>query len=825
MERNITQVMVIPEVPNVIPNQELYVYVPQATNSEKGIATFDETSLSVESGKVSVKEDFVKNLIFGDVRFSDKQDKNDPNIKSEADKPNTNVVEAINRNTDFRLGYKSRIETNEQDIDELDKQIQDLKDASISGVTWAGTIEINRAPSYNGVTYPAEDLALLNNAVKQVFGESAIPQSGYYVKWKYVNDVDNTIVVYIITYTDKWNKPDLQAPIQEAQNDNFGVIKGSETSDGVKIDIVNGEIRRIYNKKDSVQLGDFMNGVISGDQIVGKSKEAISAQTDANGTPIVDYALQENVYNKEQSDSRFLPISYNTIFYYSKNGLVDTLPVGQDPEFTVNIAGIHNETLVFDIKQVTDHLFTFNKNSSDVSNFYFVTNKDVTLKFRLVTNGIKSNVETALARDVSLNIPFQANVFTEVTFNTIYNELVDKYELKSGDILQKKLYVEVLRMDGTDAVTLQMYCNSTYQSTFQLSVKSTLVTYNAITKPKRIFISKTDFVKKNNGYEVDIPAYLHEQPLGEYMVNTYIKNDNNVECVSLQYSINTETGVITLYSAYPLDCILLIAFGEGRVVKQSVHLKDPNTLSDVNLDNVGSIIIQQTIAPTALTLPSPENASDTYKLYIVNSNDSTNNVTVNNRTIEPSKSLHFVWVGQWTIVSAVVNTDDVLYEPTGISLTEELETIRNSVEKNKTDNIANANSIKRLEQSQGGGSVTFENIYDGRTLVGQKSYIITVDLPTDKTAFILGYASVDGIVYSGDAAMNIYIGWAPTFNGEQNGTPYHTSVVLTKQINRATVPIMIGPVSNSNAIRVEIAEQSPRDVSFDAKLVLFMITA
>ena len=63
MEQNIVEDLVIPEVPKVIPNQEMYVYVPAATYENKGIANFDSNTLTVSNGKVSVKISFVDGKI------------------------------------------------------------------------------------------------------------------------------------------------------------------------------------------------------------------------------------------------------------------------------------------------------------------------------------------------------------------------------------------------------------------------------------------------------------------------------------------------------------------------------------------------------------------------------------------------------------------------------------------------------------------------------------------------------------------------------------------------------------------------------------------
>ena len=62
-EQNVIEVVVVPEVPKVVSNEEIYVYVPVATNDTKGIASFDDESINVLNGVVSVKDDYVNKLI------------------------------------------------------------------------------------------------------------------------------------------------------------------------------------------------------------------------------------------------------------------------------------------------------------------------------------------------------------------------------------------------------------------------------------------------------------------------------------------------------------------------------------------------------------------------------------------------------------------------------------------------------------------------------------------------------------------------------------------------------------------------------------------
>ena len=62
-EQNVIEVIVVPEVPKVVPDEEIYVYVPIATNDTKGIASFDEKSINVVAGVASVNDSYVNELI------------------------------------------------------------------------------------------------------------------------------------------------------------------------------------------------------------------------------------------------------------------------------------------------------------------------------------------------------------------------------------------------------------------------------------------------------------------------------------------------------------------------------------------------------------------------------------------------------------------------------------------------------------------------------------------------------------------------------------------------------------------------------------------
>ena len=59
MEYNLIETAVIPEVPKVIPNEQLYVYVPVATKDVAGIVLFDENDFDIVNGKVFLKNTYL----------------------------------------------------------------------------------------------------------------------------------------------------------------------------------------------------------------------------------------------------------------------------------------------------------------------------------------------------------------------------------------------------------------------------------------------------------------------------------------------------------------------------------------------------------------------------------------------------------------------------------------------------------------------------------------------------------------------------------------------------------------------------------------------
>lgn len=70
-EKNTVEVVTVPEVPKVLSNEALYIYVPQASHDTKGIASYDYKTLDIEDGVVSVKQKFLQEVIAGELWNAD----------------------------------------------------------------------------------------------------------------------------------------------------------------------------------------------------------------------------------------------------------------------------------------------------------------------------------------------------------------------------------------------------------------------------------------------------------------------------------------------------------------------------------------------------------------------------------------------------------------------------------------------------------------------------------------------------------------------------------------------------------------------------------
>ena len=104
-EQNIVNVMVIPDVPKVLPGEQLYVYVPKASFTSPGIIAYNDTQFRIDGNFLFIREDYVSSGVqqkidelkqYTDDELQLKQDKEDNNISLAQRPEQKSVVGAIN---------------------------------------------------------------------------------------------------------------------------------------------------------------------------------------------------------------------------------------------------------------------------------------------------------------------------------------------------------------------------------------------------------------------------------------------------------------------------------------------------------------------------------------------------------------------------------------------------------------------------------------------------------------------------------------------------------------------------------------------------------
>lgn len=104
-EQNIVNVMVIPDVPKVLPGEQLYVYVPKASFTFPGIIAYNNTQFRIDGNFLFIREDYVSPGVqqeidelkqYTDDKLQLKQDKEDNNISLAQRPAQKSVVGAIN---------------------------------------------------------------------------------------------------------------------------------------------------------------------------------------------------------------------------------------------------------------------------------------------------------------------------------------------------------------------------------------------------------------------------------------------------------------------------------------------------------------------------------------------------------------------------------------------------------------------------------------------------------------------------------------------------------------------------------------------------------
>ena len=398
-----------------------------------------------------------------------KQDKEDGGLTTES----KTVVGAINETNEKTIYNKNEIESNGENISDLQKRVGELEKITFTAENPIGRMVGNTLPSN-------EELSAFVLAQK---GRNPKSNDSIIFVWKIEGKTDRNFKYIYIDDTTLWDGYEIP-PIEEAGNGSLGLIAGTYNVGSDKdiiIDIVDGIINNIYYKNDN---GEYVNlrtkiniydtllkEIINGTQQVGK---ATSADNDSDGNKITTtYAKASNVYTKGESDNRFLPSTYTNVYYYSQNGLVDDVPTTPESgiQFTKTINTI-GETAFFECETQLKAVYNFNKNSLDSSELWLSASRDCIIGLKLITFvvDITTSFHTTLSTDLSGDIELKANTPKKVVIDSVYSDLAEK-EIKTeiGDYYYK--YLTIITKESEE-LTMDLYSNNIYPSTFRLNAQS-----------------------------------------------------------------------------------------------------------------------------------------------------------------------------------------------------------------------------------------------------------------------------------------------------------------------------------------------------------------
>ena len=547
----------------------------------------------------------------------------------------------------------------------------------------------------NGETLPTDEE--LNAYVEQVAGRAPKNSDVVIFILQITGQTDkNYKYIYSV---DGWNYYEIP-PMEVAENGSLGIVKGNygtEFNGNTQVDIVSGEIKNIFVKDNASanrNIREYLNvndekltKILNGQTIVPNAQKAIQ---DQNGNVIdTTYAKADNVYTKNESDNKFLPSTYTNIYYYSNQGIIDTVPTtpadGIQFQKTVSTVGTTN---LFDLTRILSATYNFTKNSTDSSTIWVMSNVNTSVEFKLTTAGKPaSGDETIMSVELTGEIALVANQPRALTIGAIYSMLGEnKLKLENGDTLRKSFDIITTDINVNRVITI--YSSSVYPSTFNLVAQSIVYDLNLINGLKQINILSSEWIEQADGtYQVAIPQSRHGQPVGiDYILDLQASiSATEVERIVFSAKINN-TGTVTLTAYEALDCTLLIGSGRDTAQKGILAIASVEDMPDtIDYNVVGTLVITNEgtiILGGKHILPVPANTSIGYNVYIANTSQNPTVVDLDedrNIQIAAGDTVNVTWAGKWLQIDGVIKTNDIFDDVNNRPLDQTLTQINNQL--------------------------------------------------------------------------------------------------------------------------------------------------
>jgi len=534
-ERNVRETIVTPEVPDVIPAQELYVYVPIATAEKLGIVR-PGSGLSIVDGIVSINDTYVNNLIT--IGTSDKQDKTDENINqsgASALSTDKTVVGNIN-NLYFKIladentltALSIRTTNAEDDITLLGGRVTTLESRFLISKTWIGSMQVNSLPT---------DEQLNNFVYSKVARQPRIGDTVIVIH-NIANDTDKN---YEYFYSENdWDHYEIPL-IEPADNGSKGIVEGTYTDAKrnehlleLLVNISGGQIQNIYVQTTNgyvalkayiESLQTFINNIINGTTEVGRASTATTATTatsaikDSEGNVIKDtYQTVAAGASKDFVKNYALPRSFNDVSYLSGSNadqFSDTVPANPGISYTSGQLVIGENQLCQAVKQYTDVEFEIGPKNGYFAEYYVTYDSSVLNDYVIVTFILKTEIYiqntgwvTAKIEETNAMTIEKGATKTKVSFNSNFSSLIDLdgdpivYNLVNPQIRQT-LYAKTT---AASAGAFTVYSSADYPSVFYLTTSSVVQYYQQGELGQILYVNETilNAVVNNNAVSYEI---------------------------------------------------------------------------------------------------------------------------------------------------------------------------------------------------------------------------------------------------------------------------------------------------------------------------------
>lgn len=177
-EQNIVNVMVIPDVPKVLPGEQLYVYVPKASFTFPGIIAYNNTQFRIDGNFLFIREDYVSPGVqqkidelkqYTDDELQLKQDKEDDNISLAQRPEQKSVVGAINDLGTLTGQAQATADDAIRKIGDLSNLTTDEKTTIVGAINEVDThSDANKAEIGNLSALTTDEKATLVGAINEV---------------------------------------------------------------------------------------------------------------------------------------------------------------------------------------------------------------------------------------------------------------------------------------------------------------------------------------------------------------------------------------------------------------------------------------------------------------------------------------------------------------------------------------------------------------------------------------------------------------------------------------------------------------------------------